>query len=391
MTDTYWAIVPAAGIGSRMQSSLPKQYLQYNSKTVLAHSLECLLMDARIEKIVVVVSSDDHYWSQLPLRKHPKILTAVGGSLRVDSVLNGLKELEAYAKPNDWVLVHDAARPFLTKNLVDHLIETVGDHAVGGLLAVPVVDTLKRSTVEGNVRETLSRDYLWAAQTPQLFRFRLLTNAIQQALKKGIYPTDESAAVEQAGFLPMLVKSLRENLKITVPEDLNLFKEKDSQRSMMRIGYGYDCHRFKEGDFIMLGGVKIPHTKTVVAHSDGDVVLHALADALLGAAALGDIGQHFPDTDERFKNIESSELIKEIMKKLFQKSYTVNNIDVTVIAERPKLGPHILMLREHIASLLETSIDSVSVKAKTNEKMGWLGREEGIAAQAVVTIIGKPR
>jgi len=221
-TIQYWAIIPAAGIGERMQTNLPKQYLKLNDKTIIEHSVSTITQHNKISKVVVALHPDDTQWPQQQISSPEKIITTTGGKTRADSVMQGLKTLQEYADSDDWVLVHDAARPYLTSESLDRLIETLQEHPVGGLLAMPIADTLKKSSADGLALETISRVNLWAAQTPQMFRFGVLLDAMQKAQAVGINITDESSAVEYIGKHPMLIKGDPRNIKITRPEDISL-------------------------------------------------------------------------------------------------------------------------------------------------------------------------
>lgn len=386
MSERLFAVVPAAGRGRRMAAEVPKQYLALGDKPVLQHTLERLLRFEKIERLVVVLAKGDPFWPKLPIARHPKIITAQGGQERADSVLAGLLKLADEAEGGDWVLVHDAARPLVEPADIERLWQAVQGEENGALLALPVADTLKE--VEGGrVARTLDRNRIWRAQTPQLFRYGLLRQALEGALAVGRTVTDEASAIEWLGKWPKIVEGSERNLKITRPEDLELaalFSKREGPR--MRIGIGYDAHRFKEGDHIVLGGVKIPFSRGIAAHSDGDVILHALCDALLGALALGDIGHHFPDSDPKWKGASSRLFLRHVRSLLDERGFIPVNVDVVVIAQAPKLAPYIEAMRQNIADDLWLALDRVSVKATTTEGMGFEGRGEGIAAYAVVLI-----
>jgi 2-C-methyl-D-erythritol 4-phosphate cytidylyltransferase/2-C-methyl-D-erythritol 2,4-cyclodiphosphate synthase len=303
--------------------------------------------------------------------------------------------LEPRVDADDWVLVHDAARPCLSANDLNALIERLNDHAVGGLLATRAADTLKRAGADQCVDQTVDRNGLWRALTPQMFRYRSLCQALDHAVVEGRSPTDEAQAIEWAGQQPLLVEGSAENIKITHAEDLvladALLRARTQQSSdrvaAMRVGSGFDVHAFGPGDFVMLGGVRVPHAKGVVAHSDGDVILHALCDALLGAAGLGDIGQHFRDDDPQWRGADSKRFVTAVMGMLKERGFHVGNADITVLAEAPRLSRYRADMRRTIAELLEIADVNVNVKATTTERLGFIGRAEGIAAQATVTLI----
>jgi 2-C-methyl-D-erythritol 4-phosphate cytidylyltransferase/2-C-methyl-D-erythritol 2,4-cyclodiphosphate synthase len=387
-----WVVIPAAGRGERMGASIPKQYLPLAGATVLEHAMRPFLGHPRVVGIVVVVARDDARWPTLECSRHSIVTSAIGGGTRMTSVLSGLDSLQGQAAADDWVLVHDAARPCLLREDIDRLIATLSQDDVGGLLALPVTDTLRREQTNGRGAGTVERDRLWRAQTPQMFRFAPLRAALQAAVQRATHVTDEAAAMEAMGASPRLVEGSTRNLKITQGEDLALAEAllgrpvRGGENVMTRVGIGFDVHAFGPGDHVMLGGVRVPHARGIVAHSDGDVILHALCDALLGAAGLGDIGQHFPDTDPKWKGAASRVFLEHVVELLEQKGIRVNNADVTLLAETPRLAPHRAAIVNALADALRVKTEAVNVKATTLERMGFLGRGEGIAAQAIVTV-----
>jgi 2-C-methyl-D-erythritol 4-phosphate cytidylyltransferase / 2-C-methyl-D-erythritol 2,4-cyclodiphosphate synthase len=322
-----------------------------------------------------------------------------GGTHRSLSVRGALAALAGRAAADDWVLVHDAARPCLERGDLERLLAALASHSLGGLLATAAADTLKRAPAAGasdagaRVCETVDRTLLWRALTPQMFRFDRLCSALDAAHAAQRFPTDEAQALEWQGEQPLLIAGAASNLKITTAEDLVLaaaiLRSRHTAQvrgAPMRIGSGFDVHAFGPGDFLMLGGVRIPHSRGVVAHSDGDVVLHALCDALLGAAGLGDIGQHFSDSDPRWRGADSRRFVAAVLLMLRERDLEVANADVTVLAQSPKIGPHREAMRQEIARLLGSGAACVNIKATTTEGLGFLGRAEGIAAQAVVLL-----
>jgi 2-C-methyl-D-erythritol 2,4-cyclodiphosphate synthase/2-C-methyl-D-erythritol 4-phosphate cytidylyltransferase len=331
-------------------------------------------------------------------------MTCVGGGERGDSVLAALNALPDDVADDALVLVHDAARPNLCRDDLDRLIAAADANPDGAVLAAPVRDTLKRSDGESRIAATEPRAHLWRALTPQAFRRGALVAALELARADGMAVTDEAMAMERVGTRPGLVEGRDDNLKVTTPADQALVefllmggtgtlsaplsaRPSHRQDSNMRIGQGFDVHAFGEGDHVMLGGVRVPHDRGVVAHSDGDVVIHALCDAMLGALALGDIGRHFPPSDERWKNADSLAFLRHCNALATERGWKLGNADVTVICERPKVGPHALAMRERLTAELGAALDAVSVKATTSEKLGFTGRGEGIAAQAVVVLL----
>lgn len=392
-----YALIPAAGVGRRMGADRPKQYMTVAGEPMLAQTVRALERVSRIERIFVVVSAADAWIDEVTksFSSRVKVLRA-GGAERADSVLGGLTAAQL---PGDaWVLVHDAARPCVRPSEVNHLIDEVlgdahGDLA-GGILAVPMADTVKRADPQRMILETVPRADLWRAATPQLFRVGTLITALTAGLA-GV--TDEASAVERLG-LPVKVISCRSaNLKVTEPGDEKLAElilgEKNMQAPQIpqiRVGQGYDSHRLVEGRRLILGGVEIPFERGLDGHSDADVLLHALTDAVLGAAALGDIGQHFPPSDPQWKGADSRKLLRAVVELARRAGWTVVNVDATLVAERPKIGPHMQAIRESVAETLGVAVEQVSVKAKTNEKMDAVGHEEGMMAQAVALLVRTP-
>lgn len=392
-----YALIPAAGVGRRMGADRPKQYMTVAGEPMLAQTVRALERVSRIERIFVVVSAADAWIDEVAKTFSPRVkVLRAGGAERADSVLGGLTAAQL---PGDaWVLVHDAARPCVRPSEVNHLIDEVlgdahGDLA-GGILAVPMADTVKRADPQRMILETVPRADLWRAATPQLFRVVTLITALTAGLS-GV--TDEASAVERLG-LPVKVVSCRSaNLKVTEPGDEKLAElilgEKNMQAPQIpqiRVGQGYDSHRLVAGRKLILGGVEIPFERGLDGHSDADVLLHALTDAVLGAAALGDIGQHFPPSDPQWKGADSRKLLRAVVDLARRAGWTIVNVDATLVAERPKIGPHMKAIRESVAETLGVAVEQVSVKAKTNEKMDAVGHEEGMMAQAVALLVRTP-
>jgi 2-C-methyl-D-erythritol 4-phosphate cytidylyltransferase / 2-C-methyl-D-erythritol 2,4-cyclodiphosphate synthase len=385
----YFALVPAAGTGTRFGASLPKQYARIAAQPMLYQALRALCADSRIDQVYVVLAPGDvdfarRAWTGLNGRLQALYC---GGASRAQSVYNGLSALRDVAAPDDWVLVHDAARPCLSASALDRLINEVGEEVTGGLLAIPLADTLKRSDDGEHAMATSSRTGLWQAQTPQMFRYRVLTDALKPPLDDTI--TDESSAVEKLGLQPRLVMGEASNIKVTHADDLALAElillGRAGERDI-RIGQGYDVHALSAHRKLIIGGVEIPYERGLAGHSDADVLLHAVCDALLGAAALGDIGRHFPDSDERYRGVDSRKLLREVAQLLSRDGWRVASVDSTIIAQAPRMAPHIEAMRANIAADLALTADRVNIKAKTTERLGFIGRGEGIAAEAVATI-----
>lgn len=374
------AIVAAGGAGQR--AGLAKQWLALGGETVLRRSARLLAGCDVVDDLVVVVPPGEEARGQAELAGLGKGGRAVaGGAQRADSVLHGLRALEGCGV----VLVHDAARPFATPDLVRRVAEAA---AAGGaaLAAVPVTDTVKRA--EGaeapRVAGTLDRRTLWLAQTPQGFRRDLLLRAYQAAGPEASAATDECGLVERLGEPVALVPGEPGNFKITTPEDVA--RARALTEAPFAAGVAYDCHRFEAGRRLVLGGVEF-EGDGLLGHSDADVCAHAIGDAILGAAGLGDLGRHFPDTDSRWKGVSSLVLLREIAAKAAEAGWRVGNADVTLAARRPKIAPRAAEMRERLAAALGVSPGQVNVKATTGEGMGFVGRGEGIAAHAVALLV----
>jgi 2-C-methyl-D-erythritol 4-phosphate cytidylyltransferase/2-C-methyl-D-erythritol 2,4-cyclodiphosphate synthase len=400
-----WAIVPAAGRGERFETAssdagatqrLPKQYAEIFGSSVLEWSLRALLHEARIEGIVVVLSSADAHGVELIASLNDRRLkTTMGGATRQESVMNGLKALESLTSPHDWILVHDAARPCLSFADVRALIDALDDqeHAVGcgAVLAAPIFDTIKRER-DGLVSETVDRTGLWRALTPQVFGFSQLHDALSEAMRAGIAVTDEAQAMERFGHRPRLVQGSPLNIKVTRPEDLTLASEilrnvgSSEPQGRFRIGQGFDVHAFGDGNYVVLGGVRIAYHRGVVAHSDGDVIIHALCDAVLGALGAGDIGQHFPDSDPRHRGADSRIFLRRVAAMMRAASLRLVNADVTVLAEAPRIAAHRVAIAANLAADLGAAVQSINIKATTTERLGFVGRGEGLGALATVLL-----
>ncbi|MCS6946783.1 MAG: 2-C-methyl-D-erythritol 2,4-cyclodiphosphate synthase [Steroidobacteraceae bacterium] len=399
MLPRYWLVMPAAGRGRRVGAALPKQYLSLGGSTVLEQALAPFEGDPRCLGLAIAFAPDDPRGPAIVAQlRFARLRIAVGGSERCQSVAAALAALADLAADGDWVLVHDAARPGLARSQIDALFGAVGD-ACGALLALPVIDTLKQAAepdaVTGSPRvvKTVERAGLWRAQTPQMFRYGPLCAALAAAEAAGRVPTDEAQAMEWQGHTPVLVPGSEANGKITGPEDLEraaalrLMQQGGLAAAPPRVGFGTDIHAFGPGDHVMLGGVRIPCECGVVAHSDGDVVLHALCDALLGAVGLGDIGELFPDSDPRWRGAPSRLFVAEVLKLVAGQGRRPVQADITVIAQRPRIAAHRAAIRASIAALLGIEEQSVNVKATSSERLGFIGRAEGLMAQAIVTLI----
>ncbi|MDK2746160.1 MAG: bifunctional 2-C-methyl-D-erythritol 4-phosphate cytidylyltransferase/2-C-methyl-D-erythritol 2,4-cyclodiphosphate synthase [Brevundimonas sp.] len=377
---SFSGIIVAAGSGSRAGGD--KQWRALGGKPVLRWSAEALL-NAGADELVVVVAPGAEDRAAETLAGLSKWRTVAGGAVRAESVSAGLAALTC--GPDQSVLIHDAARPLLDRAVIDRLIAAL-DHADGALPALPVADSLRRGA-DGLMAGVVERDGLWRAQTPQAFR-RDTIEAAYAAWTETEAPTDEAAVVQRHGGRVALVEGDPRLMKLTYPEDFAMAEALLSQqtRYQTRIGSGYDVHRWGPGGSVWLCGIEVPHDQTLIGHSDADAGLHALTDALLGAIAEGDIGDHFPPTDPKWKGASSDLFLLHAAQLVAARGGRIVNVDVTLICERPKVKPHRQAMRERIAGLLALPLDAVSVKATTSEGLGFTGRGEGLAAQAVATV-----
>ncbi|OYU70166.1 MAG: bifunctional 2-C-methyl-D-erythritol 4-phosphate cytidylyltransferase/2-C-methyl-D-erythritol 2,4-cyclodiphosphate synthase [Alphaproteobacteria bacterium PA2] len=373
------AIVVAAGASTRAGPGVPKPWRNLAGRTVLTWSVEAFVA-AGVDDIVVVVAEGWEEAAGDELKHLAGWRCVNGGASRALSVQAGLG---AIRQPDDRiVMVHDAARPLLTPAHILALTEAMG-HADGALPALPVADTLKRRTDTG--LETVSRNGLWRAQTPQAFRLGSLRRAYDEwpATEE---PTDDASVVERVGGNIALVQGDPRLLKLTYPEDFDMAEALVHQARSIRVGFGVDAHRWGPGDSVWLCGVEITHSQTLIGHSDADAGLHALTDALLGAIGDGDIGEHFPPSDPQWRGASSDRFLAHAADRVRAKGGRIQNVDVTLVCEQPKIRPHRDAMRQRLAEILGIEIDRVSVKATTTEGMGFTGRGEGLMAQAVATV-----
>lgn len=383
-------LVVAAGRGSRAGGGLPKQYRPVHGRPVLGHSLEAFACHPLVNMIRVVIHPDDQALYRQAAGALDLLPSVFGGATRQESVYLGLISLQEDAP--DIVLIHDGARPVVESGLIARVIEGC-KHYPGAIAAMPVTDTLKRSVSDHEgmplIEGTMSREGLWRAQTPQGFRFLEILSAHE--LARGQQYTDDAAVAEAAGLTVALVAGAKDNLKITLPGDFDtasqLIREHGTVTPMeTRLGTGFDVHRFGPGDHVMLCGVEIPHEYGLHGHSDADVGLHALTDALLGALGAGDIGQHFPPSDKKWEGASSDQFLRHAISLIEARGGRVVHMDMTLICERPKVGPYREAMVKRIAEIAGVPPGRVNVKATTTEEMGFTGRREGIAAQAAATI-----
>ena len=394
MTTTA-ALIVAAGRGSRARGAdgVPKQYERIHGVPVLAHTLHAFVRNPSISWVQAVIHADDAALFEAATESLTLLPAVTGGATRQASVLAGLEALAVHAP--DRVLIHDAARPFVTRDLIARVLLAL-DTAIGAIAADPVADTLKRADGNGCVAGTLDRAGLWRAQTPQGFHFAAILKAHRDAAAAGLTEfTDDSALAEWAGIPVTLVTGSSDNTKITTTEDLiratrtmSTYPPADLSRAgISRSGLGFDVHAFAAGDHVWLGGVKIPHTQKLDGHSDADVVLHALTDALLGTIGDGDIGQHFPPSDPQWKGAASILFLEDAVRRVRAQGGRIVSADITVLAETPKIGPHRQAIQTVIALALGVRERDIGIKATTTETLGFVGRREGIAAMAVATVV----
>ncbi|MBI1359588.1 MAG: bifunctional 2-C-methyl-D-erythritol 4-phosphate cytidylyltransferase/2-C-methyl-D-erythritol 2,4-cyclodiphosphate synthase [Alphaproteobacteria bacterium] len=377
--NTCAAIIVAAGSGSRLGGHIPKQFQSLNGKPMLLWSVEPLLHCEEIASLVIVLPADaqDSVADLLP--KDGRIVVTAGGTNRTDSVRNGLAVLKSRLPSK--VLIHDAARPGLRPDVIRELISAL-DTADAAAPALPIPDAIKSVGEDGRLA-TVARDALVRVQTPQAFRWQ----TILEAYESDTGAVDDLALVEKSGARVTLTPGRTELMKVTHPEDLAIVGKLISTPAL-RVGTGFDVHGFEDGNGVTLCGVRIPHSRSLQGHSDADAGWHALTDAILGAAALGDIGDHFPPSDPKWKGASSDIFLRHTVKLVADKGFRIVNADITLLCEKPKIGPHREAMRAATAETLGVDIASVSVKATTTERLGFLGREEGVAAQAVVLLAG---
>jgi 2-C-methyl-D-erythritol 4-phosphate cytidylyltransferase/2-C-methyl-D-erythritol 2,4-cyclodiphosphate synthase len=380
------ALVVAAGSGLRLGGELPKQFLPLAGKPLLRHCLETFAAHPRIAGVKVVINDSYRALYDSATTGLPLLSPALGGETRQASVHNGLESLTG--NPPDLVLIHDAARPFVDAPTIDRTIDALHEHD-GALVAVQVVDTLKRA--EGKFSgETVDRAGLWRAQTPQGFRFQPILAAHRRAAS-GPEMTDDAAVAEASGIKVVLVPGIVNNFKVTTRADFERAEHMMAEQRAVapleyRTGSGYDVHRLIDGDGVTLCGIVIPHDKKLEGHSDADVAMHALTDAILGAIAAQDIGAHFPPSDPQWRGAPSWKFLDHAMKLVAKKGGQVTHCDITIICERPKVGPHRDAMIAKLAEIMGIDAHRISVKATTTEKLGFTGRNEGIAAQAMATV-----
>ncbi len=379
----WGAIILGGGSGQRMGAKCNKVLLPIAGKSMIVRSVEAFV--PLVEQVVVVSREEDMPVMASELAQNGLDVPMVsGGATRQESVWRGLQALSGQC---GGVLVHDGARCLVTADVIQRCMVSV-EKCGTGVAAVPVTDTIKTVSDANIALDTPNRASLRAVQTPQGFKVDLLRQAHEQAQRDGFLGTDDASLVERLGVPVQLTEGSRRNIKLTTPEDLLMAEAFFAEQALpaLRVGQGYDVHRLVEGRPLILCGVTVPHTLGLLGHSDADVALHALMDAMLGAMALGDIGKHFPDTDEAYRGISSMLLLRHVVALLKAHHARVTNCDVTIVAQKPKLLPYIPQMRQNVADALELPLARVNIKATTTEKLGFEGEEKGISAQAVCMV-----
>lgn len=384
-------VIVAGGRGERAGlANGPKQYRRVGGLSIMARTLDIFLSHDRIDRIVIVIHQDDAALFEQAAGSLPRrVSTVTGGSTRQTSTLNGLAALETYAP--GLVLIHDAVRPFVDHAIIDRAINAASE-SNGALPALAVSDTLKRTSNDGVIIDTVSREKLFAAQTPQAFPFAAILDAHRRAFEAGRSDfTDDAAIAEWAGLPVKVVEGSVENVKLTWAKDIEMADQRlqaeEARFPDVRTGNGYDVHAFEPGSAVVLCGVAIPHTQKLSGHSDADVGLHALTDALLATCGAGDIGIHFPPSDPQWRGAASKIFLEHAASIVRSRGGRIANTDVTLICEAPRIGPYREAMTAAMAAMLGIDPQRVSVKATTNERLGFIGREEGIAAIATATVI----
>ncbi len=390
------ALIVAGGRGLRLGGELPKQYLPIAGESILRRSVRAFIENPLIDIIRVIIHPDDEELYHQAIDGLNILPHIYGGDMRQQSVYNGLKSLEEYNL--DYVLIHDAARPMVSQEVISNVANGL-EEDIAVIPVAPVTDTMKRISDDGEVINTVNREKIYNVQTPQGFWFNYILNQHNENCERNF--SDDALLMEEAGIPVKAVKGDINNSKITMQEDIiraesilmsprlndSMTEAKEEVKMETRVGTGFDVHAFCDGDNVRICGVDIPHDKAMKGHSDSDVGLHALVDAILGAIAEGDIGQHFPPSDDKWRNIDSSIFVAKAMELLEEKSGKIINVDITIICEKPKISPYSQKMRKIIAEMLKTDIDRMSVKATTTEGLGFTGRGEGIAAQAAVSVL----
>ena len=371
-------IIAAAGLGTRFSSEKPKQYFKIDNQTILEKTLSIFRNISEIKKIIIPLHKNDKEFKQLDLPDDLNIVTVTGGETRAESVIQALK----LVNEDDYVIVHDAVRPFIDESDIRLLIEQFENQNEDCLVyGLPVYESLKiinRETLF--VKKSVDRNDFYLAQTPQIAKAKLLESSLEICLKENFIPSDESEAIEHTGGTVRFIPGKRKNVKVTVSEDVMNFNELQE-----KVGLGFDSHRFKEGEYLILGGIKVPFNKSFDAHSDGDIIFHSIVDAMLGSIGDGDIGEHFPNTPE-WQDAEGCKLFEITNNLLAKKGFKIIQVDIVVILEKPKLNKYRAKIIKNLSKILKLNEENIGLKAKTSEKMGFIGNNDGAAAQTIIKI-----
>jgi len=379
---TNIALIVAAGKGTRTGLDIPKQYIEIAGKTILRWTIEAFLQHPDIDAVQVVIAEDGRAQYAAATEGLSLLAPVIGGAERQESVWRGLEALLAHVP--QYVVIHDAARPFVSGDLISRTLQALEAGAEAALPALSIADSLK-SLEDGRIAGSLDRNRIVAAQTPQGFAFAPILAAHRTFAGEGL--GDDTAVAERAGIEIVRIEGEAGNIKITTPDDIATARQRIAGAlTDVRTGFGFDVHAFTAGDGVWLGGIHIPHNAALKGHSDADVALHALTDALLGAIGAGDIGTYFPPSDTRWKGAPSDQFLTHAAGLIASRGGVIAHVDLTLICEAPRIGPHRAAMRERIAGLLGLPEDRVSIKGTTTEKLGFTGRQEGIAAQAVATV-----
>ena len=376
------ALIVSAGRGRRISGKTPKQYLPLGGETILSKTARVFINHKKIDAVRIVIHPDDQDLYDAAMSGLNLLSAVHGGAERQDSVRKGLESLEELNPLN--VLIHDSVRPFVSHTLIDRILNLLQD-GKGCVPGLPIMDAIKMVD-DGQIVKSLERPKTWRIQTPQGFRFTQILAAHRSHIGNNL--ADDAAVAEAYGLSVDVVQGLLDNEKITNKDDLEKAMQKHSlKKPDIRVGNGYDVHRFSKGDFVTICGIKIPFSFGLEGHSDADVGLHALTDAILGALGKGDIGEYFPSTDGQWKNASSDIFLKHAGEILSSMNGSVQNLDITIICEEPEISPYRDEMKNNVSAILSISPSRVNVKGKTNEALGFIGRKEGVAAQATATIV----
>ena len=368
-------IIAAAGVGKRFGSNIPKQYSKINGKTVIERSVRPFIDSENVSKVILAISKDDLEIKNQDFYNSEKIEFVFGGETRQNSIFNALTHV---SDEYEYVLTHDAARPNVIEDDILNLLRDIYESGAScSYLYTPVYDSIKQIQTE-------DKNKFHLVQTPQISRYNDLKLSLKKCIDENIESPDESFAIEYANLKTSRIQGRRSNIKITEPEDLEILN-KFSTRS----GIGFDLHKYEDGTGMILGGFKINCGYKIIAHSDGDVLLHSIADSILGASGLGDIGKYFSDQDDKNKNLDSSEIIRFCLEKLNELNLEIYNIDATIICEEPKINPHRDNILKSLSSLLKIPVNKIGLKATTSEKIGIIGKNQAIAVQSIVNLRDK--